>query len=185
MKTFHCNRCSQQVFFENIRCERCEALLGYVPDIGEISAFEPGDQPDLWRSLHPDAQGCLYRQCDNYALQNVCNWMVPADEAKPLCRSCELTRVIPNLSSDENRARWYKLETAKRRLLYTLAELELPVEPKAPELETPALAPTPMPTLTPDAQSQPTPHPQPRQWLRQSMPRRAHPLTRRARMRPR
>ena len=155
MKTFHCNRCSQQVFFENIRCERCEALLGYVPDIGEISAFEPSDQPELWRSLHPDAQGRLYRQCDNYALQNVCNWMVPADEAKPLCRSCELTRVIPNLSSDENCARWYKLETAKRRLLYTLAELELPVEPKEPE---PVLASVPVPqTPMPASDAQPRP----------------------------
>ena len=45
MKTFHCNRCQQLVFFENVLCERCNALLGYLPDVGEISAFEPADEP--------------------------------------------------------------------------------------------------------------------------------------------
>ena len=40
MKTFHCNSCSHLVFFENVRCERCESLLGYVPELREISAFE-------------------------------------------------------------------------------------------------------------------------------------------------
>ncbi len=133
MKTFHCNRCAQLVFFENVRCERCGALLGYLPDLAEISAFEPeGDpaQTELWRSLHPLAQGRLYRMCGNYALENVCNWMVPADAPHRLCRSCELTTVIPNLAPPENHLRWYKLETAKRRLLYTLAALRLPIEPK-------------------------------------------------------
>jgi hypothetical protein len=186
MKTFHCNRCSQLVFFENVRCERCEARLGYVPELGEISAFEPVEQgqqqaqseqsqsqsqgqgqgqgqgqprspelqdqpgqqtqstqpleraaqppqpavaPELWRSLHPDAQGRLYRMCDNYALENVCNWMVAADDPHSLCVSCELTTVIPNLAPPENRMFWYRLEAAKRRLLYTLAALKLPIEP--------------------------------------------------------
>lgn len=130
MKTFHCNRCAQLVFFENVHCERCEALLGYLPEVGEISAFEPTEDADVWRSLHPDAQGGLYRLCENYARWNVCNWMTPADQPDRLCRSCELTQVIPNLDTEENRTRWYRLETAKRRLLYTLAALGLPVEPK-------------------------------------------------------
>lgn len=155
MKTFHCNRCSQLVFFENVLCERCEALLGYVPELGEISAFEPDDEEGVWRSLHPSAVGVRYRLCDNYALNNVCNWMTPADQPHRLCRSCELTTVIPNLASDENRSRWYRLETAKRRLLYTLAALELPVEPKQVKAEAP-----PEPTLESqtETQSEPAAH---------------------------
>src|SRR5262245_60691033 len=78
MKAFHCNRCDQRVFFENVLCERCEALLGYVPELREISAFEDAGEGQ-WRSLHPDAEGKLYRQCHNYAVENVCNWMLPAD----------------------------------------------------------------------------------------------------------
>ncbi|HEX7934091.1 MAG TPA: putative zinc-binding metallopeptidase [Paraburkholderia sp.] len=127
MKTFHCNRCSQLVFFENVLCERCQALLGYVPALRQISAFENAGQ-NRWRSLHPQANGALYRQCHNYAVENVCNWMIPADSPDTLCSSCQLTRTIPNLSAPANRLYWYRLEVEKRRLLYTLDELGLHVE---------------------------------------------------------
>lgn len=127
MKTFHCNHCSHLVFFENVRCERCESLLGYVPELAEISAFEDAGE-GRWRSLHPGADGALFRQCHNYAVENVCNWMIPADSPDTLCRACQLTRTIPNLSAPDNRLYWYRLEMAKRRLLYTLAELGLDVK---------------------------------------------------------
>src|SRR5208282_3245570 len=41
-----------------------------------------------------------------------------------------LTRVIPNLSRPGNKESWYKLEVAKRRLVYTLLALGCPVESK-------------------------------------------------------
>ncbi|MFM0597675.1 zinc-binding metallopeptidase family protein [Paraburkholderia dilworthii] len=127
MKTFHCNHCSHLVFYENVRCERCESLLGYVPEVAEISAFEDAGE-GRWRSLHSDLQGALFRQCHNYALENVCNWMIPADSPDTLCRACQLTLTIPNLSAPDNRLYWYRLEMAKRRLLYTLAALGLDVK---------------------------------------------------------
>lgn len=66
-------------------------------------------------------------KCSNYAIENVCNWCVDLDSEsdQQLCRSCRMTRVIPDLSVDGNRERWAKLEAAKRRLLYTLDLLEL------------------------------------------------------------
>ncbi|PLZ02698.1 hypothetical protein CY652_09180 [Burkholderia sp. WAC0059] len=132
MKTFHCAKCSQPVFFENVTCEHCGSLLGYVPEIGEISAFEPAGE-GLWRSLHADALDQTYRQCHNYVVENVCNWMIPADSSSALCAACSLTQVIPDLTEPGNQVLWYKLETAKRRLLYTLLMLGLPVEPQGPE----------------------------------------------------
>jgi hypothetical protein len=125
MKTFHCNRCDQLVFFENFRCERCDALLGYVPELGEISAFEDAGD-GRWRSLHPQADAALFRQCHNYAVENICNWMIPAESPDTLCRSCQLTSTIPNLAVPDNRLYWYRIEVAKRRLLYTLTGLGLP-----------------------------------------------------------
>lgn len=130
MKTFHCNRCNQLVFFENTHCEKCGARLGYIPEINQISAFDETED-GRWRSLHPLANDQLYRPCHNYAVENVCNWVVPAtDEDTPadaLCCSCRLTSVIPNLSNPDNRVFWYRIEAAKRRLLYTFAELGLEV----------------------------------------------------------
>jgi hypothetical protein len=147
MKTFHCDRCQQLVFFENIKCERCQALLGYVPQTGEIGAFEDAGD-GLWRRAQPgepgesgkpatsgtnspiekSGDGALFKQCHNYAVENVCNWMIPADSPDTLCRSCQFTRTIPNLARPENRVYWYRLENAKRRLLYTLMALDLPVQ---------------------------------------------------------
>jgi hypothetical protein len=54
--------------------------------------------------------------------------MIPLDSPETLCPACKLTRTIPNLSQPDNRMYWYRLETAKRRLLYTLGSLGLAVE---------------------------------------------------------
>ena len=70
----------------------------------------------------------MYRLCENYVRQNICNWAIPADELHVLCQSCRFTQVVPNLSEPGNKAAWYKLELAKRRLLYTLMHLGCGVE---------------------------------------------------------
>jgi hypothetical protein len=137
MKTFHCNRCNKLVFFENTHCENCGARLGYVPEINQISAFEETDD-GRWRSLHPLAKDLFYRPCHNYAVENVCNWVVPApapDTPEALCCSCQLTSTIPNLSTPENRVYWYRIEAAKRRLLYTFSELGLSVKSRQEDPE--------------------------------------------------
>jgi hypothetical protein len=101
-------------------------VLGYHEDTGEISAFEQ-DGDGAWRCVGDHASDRRYRQCHNYAVERVCNRMIAFDDPQPLCRSCRLTTVIPSLASEQNRRYWYKLERAKRRLLYTLDMLGLPV----------------------------------------------------------
>lgn len=138
MRTFHCDKCAQQVFFENVRCENCGGMLGYQPEYRTLSTFEAAGQ-GRWKSLNPASAGRDFKQCINYAREDVCNWMLPADDANDLCASCQLTRVIPALSSATNRLYWKRLEAAKRRLLYTLWELHLQPHPKTDD-ETSGLA---------------------------------------------
>lgn len=54
--------------------------------------------------------------------------MVAANDPNPFCVSCRLNNLIPNLSLPGNLERWYKLEMAKRRIIYTLMRLGLPME---------------------------------------------------------
>jgi hypothetical protein len=130
VKIFHCDHCDQLVFFENVQCTRCGHRLAYLPELGCMGSLEPvGD--GLWRSPIPAAHGRSWRLCSNYAEHDVCNWVVEAGDANPLCRSCRLTRVIPDLGVEGNKAAWYKLEIAKRRLVYGLLGLQLPVRSKA------------------------------------------------------
>ena len=135
MKTFHCDKCSQQIFFENTLCFRCNSMLGFQPARRSLSSFEQTGN-GLWRSLNPQDEGKLYKQCGNYVQHNVCNWMLPADDPHALCESCQLTTVIPALGSEKNRVLWSRLETAKRRLLFTLAVLDLTPASKEREPET-------------------------------------------------
>jgi hypothetical protein len=134
MKVFHCDHCQQLVFFENTVCVSCGNTLAYLPDLDLIGSLEPLEG-GLWRSPLARAEGSLYRLCDNYTKENVCNWAVPATDPHYLCRSCRLTRVIPNLSVPGHKEAWYKLEVAKRRLVYTLLRLGCPLEDKSADPE--------------------------------------------------
>ena len=64
----------------------------------------------------------------------MCNWAV-VDGDGSLCLSCRLTRVIPDLSLPGVKQGWYRLETAKRRLVYTLDALRLPLASRTDDQE--------------------------------------------------
>jgi hypothetical protein len=135
MKIFHCNHCQQLVFFESFQCVSCGHSLAYLPDLRMLGSLEPAGSPasagNLWRSPVSEARDRTYRRCANYDLEDVCNWAVTWDDPNPLCLSCRLTKVIPDLSLRGNKEAWYRMEVAKRRLVYTLLGLGLPVEPKS------------------------------------------------------
>src|SRR5687767_8807663 len=128
MKVFHCDHCGQLLFFENTVCLSCGRRVAYLPDIGVVGSLDqdPADG-NRWRSPLPKASPAGYRLCRNYADHEVCNWTVAGDSPPPLCLSCRLTRVIPDLTQPGVKLAWYRLETAKRRLVYTLANARLPI----------------------------------------------------------
>ena len=137
MKTFRC-LCGNRIFFENTRCLQCGRELGFLPDPLVLVALEPRE-PDRFATSHGD-----YRKCANYVEQGVCNWMVPippptgtssAAVPSPFCQACQLNHVIPDLSIPENRALWGEMEKAKRRLIYSLDQLGLPLRSKAEDPE--------------------------------------------------
>lgn len=98
-------------------------MLGFLPDALTLSSFDTFDEPAL-------ANGLPYRPCRNTIDTNTCNWMVPRDDAHDYCFSCCLNEVIPNLTEPRRLELWYEVEKAKRRLLYTLMSLRLPIEGK-------------------------------------------------------
>jgi hypothetical protein len=122
MKRFSCNNCNQPVFFDNRLCTSCGAALGFDPeqlDMVSIAADSAGG----WRG--PDGQS--YRNCRNQLEQDACNWLLDSGDEHEYCVSCRLNRTIPDLAVGENHAFWQRIERAKRRLLYSLLWLGLPV----------------------------------------------------------
>jgi hypothetical protein len=126
MKMFYCDSCGSLVFFENTQCIKCEHTLGFLPEVLDLSALEPAG--DNWRALADPAKGRVYRQCQNNRDYKVCNWYVPTEDPEPLCLACRMNETIPDLNIAVNLERWYRLEIAKRRLVYTLQRLELPLD---------------------------------------------------------
>ena len=105
------------VFFENEHCVKCGEKLGFFPDTLQMEtapAIIPENSP--------------YHYCANKINYDTCNWMVTGGDGHSFCLACRLNDVIPDLSIAGNRERWYKLELAKRRCLYTFLQLGLPIE---------------------------------------------------------
>lgn len=106
MREYRCPSCLDPVSFEQSECPQC----------GEGLLFQTGTL-DIIRL--EDA-----RPCDNRTIIG-CNWSVEADGL--YCASCCLNRVIPNLSVSRNVLLWRRVEEAKRRLIYDLRRLGLPL----------------------------------------------------------
>lgn len=128
MKTFNC-QCGNRVFFLNSHCEQCKRELGYFPRLGLMGALEPAGQY-IWTSSGITPDGRHYRKCNNYSMEDVCNWMVEVSDPELFCWACRLNEIIPDLSRPRFRYFWYKLESAKRYLMYGLYQLRLPVVSK-------------------------------------------------------
>lgn len=126
MKVFRCDHCGNLIFFENSVCTRCGSTLAFLPDRMRMAALEAlgGEQ---WQLAGHRGPRTRYRLCANYRTVNVCNWAVPIRDPHPLCPSCRLTQVIPDLAAPGHAQAWYRLEVAKRRLLYSLIDLGLPI----------------------------------------------------------
>jgi hypothetical protein len=122
VKTFHCTACQALVFFENTKCLTCGRALAFSPARMAMLALNPeGD--GWWRAVGDGtADEDLFRLCSN--------WAIRRGDPQGLCQSCGLTHTIPNQSVPGSREAWSKLETAKRRVVFAILSLELPLMSK-------------------------------------------------------
>lgn len=125
MQTFHCTSCGKDVYFENSECLSCGAGLGFDPVELSVTAVWPDPASDGLLAALGTASKPV-RRCAN-AAHAACNWLLDADEPGPLCRACALNRTIPDLGDPELLEAWRAVESARKRLIYSLLRLGLPV----------------------------------------------------------
>ena len=111
MKRFNC-QCGGQLFFENHRCLSCGVAVGFDPGRMEMVPISNPSEADY---------------CANWSQHGVCNWVRPKDHDHTLCSACRFNRTIPDLSLPDNLGYWTAIEQAKKRLFFTLMELNLPM----------------------------------------------------------
>ncbi|WP_368030472.1 putative zinc-binding metallopeptidase [Arcobacter sp. s6] len=135
MKTFKCSCKDHQIlFFESKTCLACERVVGVDDNFDKVEAYDLDEKTGFYFKAN-DEKKIPYQKCDNHADYQACNGMVNMDTfvAVPksdevLCFACRFNEIIPNLSIVEHIPLWRKMETAKRRAIYTLKALDLPLE---------------------------------------------------------
>lgn len=126
MRHFACRHCQQPAFFENTQCVSCGHALGFDCDQATLLTLLRAEDGVL---MTVDDHSQRWRECGNRDAIG-CNWLIAADRPDVFCRACALNRTIPNLDNPVNQSRWWQLEWAKRRLIYGLLRLGLPVVDK-------------------------------------------------------
>lgn len=113
LRAFTCGHCGQLLFFENSLCLRCGSPLGLVPS--ELDIVVLGVDGRLER-----------RRCANAEIAS-CNWVLEDRQPGGLCQSCRLTRTRPADVDADGLEQFRSAESAKRRLIFQLLELALPI----------------------------------------------------------
>jgi hypothetical protein len=106
MRQLQCPHCRERVFFEQTPCRSCGARIVF-----EAARLR-------FRSL----EGAI--PCANRTMIG-CNWAADLDDI--YCPSCRLTRTTPHRGTPKNIMLWRRVEQAKRRLVYDLRRLKLPL----------------------------------------------------------
>lgn len=117
-----CPSCEQRLLFEARICDGCAKAVGFHPVADRFLAFD--EDSGQWLDREGACHGLAY--CSNARI-GVCNWLVAIDDPEQRCGACRLNRTIPDLSVAGVLDRWRIIEDAKRRLVYGLMRLDLPV----------------------------------------------------------
>jgi len=133
MKLFKCTHCGQPVYFDNTFCSNCQSSLGFVAETLQVISFNVEKNGSL--KPHDKSYKTKFKYCANHQY-NVCNWLIPENDASVYCKACDLNRTIPALNQPEYAQRWATIENAKHRLVYALLRMKLPLANKIKEPET-------------------------------------------------
>jgi hypothetical protein len=118
MKTGKC-KCGNRLFFGNFSCLKCHRLAGRCGQCFALTGFDHADTGEtICTACQRPSIPCPNRE------HLACNSLIAPDTT--LCRWCQYTSVMPDLTKPLNKERWVELERAKRRLLLELEALGLP-----------------------------------------------------------
>ena len=134
MKTFKCScKDNHILFFESSSCVSCKRVVGLDENFDTVEPYEFDPESGQYYKLKQPS--IRYQKCDNNAEFRVCNGMVnlntfvsAPDKDEVLCFACRFNETIPDLSIVEHIPLWRKMEIAKRRALFTLKALSLPLQ---------------------------------------------------------
>jgi len=118
MKIFKCPKCREFLYFENYSCLGCGTRVGFDIISKEFINIDTASSSPI----------CANRQSIG------CNWLTDLNHLQ--CRSCRLTSAHPESIDLNNFSKYRLLEKAKRRLIFQLNMLSLPIISKFENYQT-------------------------------------------------
>ncbi len=132
MRSFTCPACGAPVFFENSVCLACGTPIGFDRVSGGFFSLSPDGTGGRLLAVRLDGE--RLHPCANLLLAE-CNWLAAEGAAAGLCDCCALTRTRPADSELPALKSFARTEAAKRRLVYQLDDLGLPLISRAQDPE--------------------------------------------------
>jgi hypothetical protein len=135
VRAFTCPVCGSPAFFENSVCLACGTPIGFDRVSGSMFSLTP-DPADATpgRLTATRLDGVRLHPCANFVLAE-CNWLAAEGSPAGLCDCCALTRTRPADSELPALRSFALTEAAKRRLVYQLDDLGLPVTSRGSDPE--------------------------------------------------
>ncbi|MEM6362949.1 MAG: putative zinc-binding metallopeptidase [Planctomycetota bacterium] len=138
MRTWNC-KCGAELFFHNTRCVACGREVGLCEACRQLHSADVIDQPSSYGPAqtilqcpeHADARlvrcrlGLDHALCNRFTLADVGN--ANPSSRSGACTWCQLTTDMPPLSDALTQQKVRRLEAAKRRVLYIVDQIGLPV----------------------------------------------------------
>jgi len=133
VRVFSCRKCNEAIYFENSECLNCGSALGFSFGDSDLLALNEGGDQELLRQVDCEI---FWKRCETAQFTG-CNWLVRSESGgSSLCESCSLTRTRPSYDDPAAVEELVRAESAKRRLIFQLAELGLQLTPYDPAKET-------------------------------------------------
>lgn len=126
MKLFKCPSCSNILYFENRRCEKCGRRAAFSADQMAMLSIEP--EGNGWKIASPMPSPVVL--CKN-SEHDICNWIAEAGAETGYCRACRHNGIVPDIGDAHRLQYWRELEFAKHRLFYTMLRWQLPMETRS------------------------------------------------------
>ncbi|SIP97168.1 hypothetical protein SAMN05880590_101522 [Rhizobium sp. RU35A] len=131
MRLYQCDHCGQSIHFDNRDCVNCGHRLAFVPQ--RLAMHALSECPDgTWRLVSDRWQAV--RPCAN-AVNDICNWTVPAEGEETFCLACRHNRLLPDQSMEEGILQLRRISQAQRHLFYSLLRWNLPLTTRTEDPE--------------------------------------------------
>src|SRR3982750_3847302 len=114
MKLYTCSNCPNLIYFENNICLNCKYSLGFDASTLSMVTLRPEGNNVFANTQNKEHK---FHYCKN-SEYSTCNWLIASGSNVLYCEACDLNRIIPDLTNQENLKRWKNIEIAKHRLIY-------------------------------------------------------------------